>query len=234
MSAYILSRLGFGSFSAEGLEQRVENKLDNQWHTALLNVHFFMWRMAWFRQDEVIAMHEWQENLDGARAMAKQKSWVAWSVKPERRWTSYDRWWHFLPGEVYDCNSLMQDAAQYETLREMTITAIALKRFQLRTGMFPANLSALVPEFLPELPPDWMDGKLLRYKLNADGTFTLYSVGENGVDDGGDPNSQQPTGSFQMWYALDAVWPVAATQEEIDAWEMKRLQRMRRTIESER
>jgi hypothetical protein len=94
----------------------------------------------------------------------------------------------------------------------MTVAAIALKRFHLRTGSFPASLSVLVPEFLPELPHDWMDGKPLRYRLNADRTFTLYSVGENGVDNGGDPNSQQPTGSFQMWYAPDAVWPQAASE----------------------
>jgi hypothetical protein len=95
----------------------------------------------------------------------------------------------------------------------MTIAAIALKRYQLRTGKYPTDLSALVPEFLPEKPHDWMNGEPLRYRLNADGTFTLYSVGENGMDDGGDPNPTQGKRLITIWDGRDAVWPTAAPPE---------------------
>ncbi|HUJ72585.1 MAG TPA: hypothetical protein VLZ30_10090 [Verrucomicrobiae bacterium] len=233
--AYILSRLGFESFSANGLQQRVEYNLDDRWHTTLQRMYFFIWRMAWFEQNETFALHEWQESLDGARAVSNQKSWAAWPAKPERRWMFYDRWRRSGYGTGYGGNNLMQEAAQYETLREMTIAAIALKRFQLRTGTFPASLSALVPDVLPELPHDWMDGKPLRYRLNANGTFTLYSVGDNGRDDGGNPTPSGLISSMgEMWRGLDAVWSTPATREEIEAWETKRQQRMRQGIESKR
>ena len=106
-----------------------------------------------------------------------------------------------------------------ETARQMTITAIALKRFQLKHGNYPAQLSELAPEFLPSVPVDPYDGKPLRYHPNADGTFLLYCVGEDGVDDGGDPNL--PVGitssslNWQNAHARDWVWPQPATEAEI-------------------
>jgi hypothetical protein len=44
--------------------------------------------------------------------------------------------------------------------------------------------------------------------MNPDDTFTLYSVGQDGRDDGGAP---APTGTnmvgSSMWTGKDAVWP---------------------------
>jgi hypothetical protein len=212
--AYICSHLGFKSYWWPGLEGSVEDPIEYRLDELLMTANWLIWRAAWFDQDQLRALHRWQENLDAARAVARQKSWMAWSVKRERFWLPYDRWRYLRYDAVYPCDTEIQQAARYETLREMTIAAIALKRYQLRTGTFPVSLSALVPEFLPESPHDWMDGNPLRYRLNANGAFTLYSVGENGVDDGGDPNPLLPRGSFQMWYARDAVWPQPATTDD--------------------
>jgi len=52
-----------------------------------------------------------------------------------------------------------------EIQRRLTVTAIALKRYQLRHGKYPADLAALTPEFIREVPLDPMDGKPLRYRL---------------------------------------------------------------------
>ncbi|MBI4023364.1 MAG: hypothetical protein HY360_00180 [Verrucomicrobia bacterium] len=98
-------------------------------------------------------------------------------------------------------------AFRCETLRELTVAAIALKRQQLRYGKPPAALSALVPEFLSNLPCDYMDGKPLRYRLNRDGSFRLYSVGEDGRDDGGDPNPPVKEKYPNLWNGHDVVWP---------------------------
>ena len=99
-------------------------------------------------------------------------------------------------------------AIQNETHRRMTITAIALKRFHLRNGRHPAALSEIVPQFLTaELIDPW-SGKPFHYRPNADGTFTLYSVGEDGRDDGGDPTSAKSTNAPpDMWTGKDTVWP---------------------------
>jgi hypothetical protein len=43
-------------------------------------------------------------------------------------------------------------AVQAETKRQMTLAAIALKRFELRLSKSPVSLEALVPEFLTALP----------------------------------------------------------------------------------
>lgn len=63
-----------------------------------------------------------------------------------------------------------------EAQRRCAITAIALKRYQLRHGAWPADLSALSPEFLSKIPSDPADGQPLHYQPNPDGTFTLYSM----------------------------------------------------------
>jgi hypothetical protein len=59
-----------------------------------------------------------------------------------------------------------------------------------------------------------MSAKPLCYRLNADGTFTLYSVGEDGHDEGGDVTSGSTTNKFDLWSGRDAVWPVAAKKDD--------------------
>ena len=41
-----------------------------------------------------------------------------------------------------------------------------------------------MPEFLPTVPVDYLDGKLIKYHRNDDGSYTLYAVGDDGKDDG--------------------------------------------------
>lgn len=60
----------------------------------------------------------------------------------------------------------------------------ALAAFNAEHGRFPDTLDALVPDLLPAVPLDLFSGDSLRYELKEDG-FLLYSVGENGIDDGG-------------------------------------------------
>ncbi|HWX20368.1 MAG TPA: hypothetical protein VN578_10760 [Candidatus Binatia bacterium] len=103
-----------------------------------------------------------------------------------------------------------------EIQRSLLVTAIALKRYQVRHGAYPAELAQLVPEFLTEMPRDIIDGQPQRYRLNPDGSFRLYSVGVDGVDDGGDP-TPSPEATRQWVRAKDAVWPVPASAEEVKA-----------------
>lgn len=118
----------------------------------------------------------------------------------------------FIVSEISipDSSRALRIAVQNETKRRLAIAAIALKRYELRHGHPPPNLSALTPEFLDQVPIDPMSGQPLCYRLNADGTFVLYSTGEDGKDDGG-------KGGMDFWTGPDAVWPSAATPEEADA-----------------
>jgi hypothetical protein len=76
-------------------------------------------------------------------------------------------------------------------------------------------LDLLAPEYLPAIPHDF-DGKPLRYWRNANNSFTLYSIGDDGKDDGGNPAPTEEHKSSSIWYSgRDWVWPQPATAEEI-------------------
>ena len=62
--------------------------------------------------------------------------------------------------------------------------AIALRLYCMKHGAYPDSLDALVPEFLDKLPLDPFSGKPYVYRRDGSG-FVVYSVGHNGVDDGG-------------------------------------------------
>jgi hypothetical protein len=108
-----------------------------------------------------------------------------------------------------------------EVGRELTTTALALKRYQLHHGQYPAELAGLVPEFLPSIPRDPADGKPLRYQHKPDGAFLLYSIGEDGVDNGGDASPATKSETFGWQRGRDLVWPTAATPEEVIAYQQR-------------
>lgn len=103
--------------------------------------------------------------------------------------------------------SFYRECAYLETERRLCVTDIACKRYQLRHGHSPPGLAALVPEFLKAVPIDPMSGRPICYRLNSDGTVVLYSVGEDGHDDGGDPTPSSPKVGPGLWTGRDAVWP---------------------------
>jgi hypothetical protein len=82
-----------------------------------------------------------------------------------------------------------------ETQRQMALTAIALKRHELKHGKLPADLATLTPEFLSAPPIDHLGGVPLTYQRPSDHRFTLRSVGNNERDDLGSDD--------------DLVWPEA-------------------------
>lgn len=111
--------------------------------------------------------------------------------------------------------------------RTLLRTDIALQRHRLRHGRYPDSLGSLVPDFLPAVPIDGADGQPLRYRLAPGATQpVLWSAGENGIDDGGDPapDGYKLTARFLWWRGKDAVWPQTASPEEIADWIQKEQQ----------
>jgi hypothetical protein len=74
--------------------------------------------------------------------------------------------------------------ARLEARRELMLAAIAAKRYRMAHGEYPATWELLTPEFLPSVPSDPIDGQPLRLVVEKEGLL-LYSVGADGVDDGG-------------------------------------------------
>ncbi len=130
------------------------------------------------------------------------------------------RW--LLSENAYDSFALLRRAMTMETTRNLLVTSIALKRYELQRHQFPSTLDELISGSLRSVPIDFMDGKPLQYRRNADGTFLSYSVGENGKDDGGNPSLEKNEfGEDDFWpdsRALDWVWPQPANAMEIEKY----------------
>ena len=72
---------------------------------------------------------------------------------------------------------------------EMLKTLIALQLHNVEHGSYPATLDELVEKgYLTEVPRDLFHKDLapLIYRSEPDGSLILYSVGPNGIDDGGE------------------------------------------------
>lgn len=84
-----------------------------------------------------------------------------------------------------------QAADRDRALRDGVRVLVAIERYRAAHGAPPRELDALVPEFLPVLPPDWFAASgSFHYKLTPDHPapglpYTLYSVGFDGADDDG-------------------------------------------------
>ncbi|MCA9102127.1 MAG: hypothetical protein KDA63_13280, partial [Planctomycetales bacterium] len=100
--------------------------------------------------------------------------------------------------------SMLNAVDQAKQQREAVLTVIALQRYRLEHGEWPAALADLVPDLLPAEPVDQATGEPLQYGL-VDGLPLLYSVGGNGTDDGGigaEANRSgltDPDGDWVLW-----------------------------------
>jgi hypothetical protein len=96
---------------------------------------------------------------------------------------------------------------------EATITILALKRYMVKNNAYPESLEELWSNgYIKKLPIDPYSDKPMVYKQTAT-NFMLYSVGENFVDDGGEPVFYGGSNTVQKWGNVtdeggDAVfWP---------------------------
>ena len=221
-----------GSGGGAGLRDWLDD-LNDAWDNTKLAGAKFMWRASWSYSDELRALQGCQIVLEALRTVQTNQCFNPAYTNMLNRFGAMgitnnpDEWLikldipdfrRIFSGELEAFSAVVRKIMVAETAKRVVITAIALKRYQLRHGNYPADLTALVPGFVSRIPVDPVDGRPLRYRLNTDGTFTLYSVGINGKDDGGDPSSGKGSKPFYNWQnpdALDWVWPQPATAEEV-------------------
>ena len=198
----------------------------------------FMWRSSWSYSDELRALKGDTVIIDALRMMQTNRNQFyradsdAMQAKLMVIGITNSGAAFFRALNIPDFSEIFGDLSmsivvskvlRVEAARRVVVAAIALKRFQLRNGHWPQTLDELVPDFLASVPVDPYDGKPLRYHPNADGTFLLYCVGEDGVDDGGDPTlppgiRSTATPYWQDVHARDWVWPQPATAAEIQTY----------------
>jgi hypothetical protein len=75
---------------------------------------------------------------------------------------------------------------------------IAVERYRLKHGKWPAKLEDTVPAFLEKVPLDPIDGSPIRYKRWADGVV-VYSIGNNRKDDGGEVLKSLHDYGYRLW-----------------------------------
>lgn len=68
------------------------------------------------------------------------------------------------------------------SINKVLRTALACRLYEKDHGSLPKSLNDLVPKYLSKVPMDNFSGKSLRYDFE---TKKIYSVGRDGVDDGG-------------------------------------------------
>jgi len=81
---------------------------------------------------------------------------------------------------------------------DLARTALALERYRLAGGKVPERLEELVPQYLPEVPSDPFDGNPIRYRRTDPG-YCLYSIFEDGQDNGGKEKTDVPSGAPYDW-----------------------------------
>ena len=150
--------------------------------------------------------HSDPERGIGAKGSAWEKERIdGWLVDTTRqRYHPYRIFTHMLLPALAQVHA---KADRSLTTARLAMAVAALERHRLANGGYPKTLADLVPRFLPAVPIDPMDGQPLRYRLNADGSFTLYGVGPNHADDNGVFESKQG-------HDLDWVWPPNHPTEE--------------------
>ncbi len=186
------------------------------------------WRWFWSYKDEMRGVQMWQAVIDGTQMLETNRSFQSAQSFVITNFTQIgfdsvkDNPYAMISQYAHNQLSAMKRLAEVETARSVVVAAIALKRYELQHLHLPDSLDELIPQFLKSVPTDFMDGQPLRYRRNPDGTFLLYSVGENGVDDGGNPswpslpkNLEISDYDWQDSRSLDWVWPQPATEAEI-------------------
>lgn len=207
-------------------------------------VQMFFWRYWWSYSDELLALHGYAVLQQTIRDIQRADGWLdafqhqeaglnrlgISKLNDEPGSPTYVSSLFAEPAELHTFLSKSisvhagagQRVMMFETARQIVITAIALKRYQLQHGQWPDQLSELVPQFLAVIPQDAMTGQPLPYHRKSDGTYVLYSVGNDGVDNGGDSTLPKDVESTSYYWlnpkAHDWVWPQPATLAEIDAF----------------
>ena len=169
-----------------------------------------LWQTTWSKQDELMYQRTMQPIGEGIRDAVTNRSWQRLRARLENAEVTVTNFnaldevrYQFSAAVIPNWNKALKNLLRHESQIQMARAAIAIQRHRLKHGRAPESLAKLVPEFLREAPVDYMTGRPLLFAVNPDGSFALYSAGEDGRDDDG--------------LADDVVWPQAELPARADA-----------------
>ena len=141
----------------------------------------FFWRpnyasyLELLRKMMVLSRRPFPEGLNQAKSLAK-----SYGPKTGPRHTGSV----FARLLVPALASFLEKEARTQAQIRVLLASLAIRCARRDAKAFPRNLNTLVPKYLKAVPVDPFTGKPLRYRVDEGGCI-IYSVGPDGVDDGG-------------------------------------------------
>ena len=89
---------------------------------------------------------------------------------------------------------------------DQALMACALEQYHLQHKTYPDHLTQLVPSHLPSIPTDLYDGKPMRYAPSKTGRYRLWSIGPDGIDNGGIETNPDPSPLKTSKDLGDLIW----------------------------
>ena len=137
-------------------------------------------------------------------------------IARDQLWYSLNDRWAFRLDQVLNAGTDRGSESTYfhygvacnrsSCMTRLLMIDLALRAHHADHGNYPPKLDSLVPEYLTEVPLDPFCGKSFVYRPTAQ-EFVLYSVGGDGVDNGGKFDKQQHQVSQWEGYDLDLDTP---------------------------
>jgi hypothetical protein len=124
------------------------------------------------------------------------------------RGVSIVRPWSTIPAIVDLSLRAARSIAVADARARCAVVSIAVERYRMKTGRTPSALSDLVPTYLDAIPLDPFGAEPVRYVARA-GAYSVYSVGLNGKDDGGDFQEKRDPETGRMQPPVDVGLRIA-------------------------
>lgn len=97
----------------------------------------------------------------------------------------------------------MFSEARIRARNALLLGTLALRAYRLERGSYPPSLDALTPTFLQRVPRDPFSAASFRYRRTKN-SYTLYSIGPDGKDDGGKPARDKRYAGKGREYSVEA------------------------------
>jgi len=176
------------------------------WEVSLIRIFYLEAPEGWLRINEADGMRRF---FDGVRAtdLATRRVYPSrMDAALQHGQTPLVEAMSFLSSYIPPMLNSIKKSAYLQVQVDMTRIACRLERYHLTHSNYPATLGALVPSYGTELPHDVMSGKPYMYRVDKDGSYTLYSIGWNEKDDGGDISIPGSSATYATDQSNDWVW----------------------------
>ncbi len=157
--------------SHRGFIRSVRNRMALQRQLGFLQKH-----EATLKEAVVLPYHEYRQWLEEHPSLAEHIS------------TDLD---YFIGNHImWEIDHLLRENARSDAEVGAVALRLALMLYQREKGALPESLEALVPAYLHTMPVDPFSGGPFLYR-RVDSDYILYSVGKNGVDNGGSDRKRE-------------------------------------------